>query len=103
MTDEYKFTAPSDDTVPVESPAAGYRFLNFDLNAEVQNVCESAQCSGDQTEDHCGEEVALDTDDEGGNPNEAVNSVNRGSRLIGRFSGRGTIGLLKRQQVSAGK
>ncbi|KAL9168536.1 hypothetical protein ABFS82_04G021600 [Erythranthe guttata] len=62
----------------------------------------SVQSLGDQMEDYCGEEVVLDSDDEGRGLTEAANLVNGRFRVIGRFSGRGSIGSLKRKQVSAG-
>ncbi|KAL7151293.1 hypothetical protein ABFS83_04G021300 [Erythranthe nasuta] len=62
----------------------------------------SVQSLGDEMEDYCGEEVVLDSDDEGRDLTEGANLVNGRFRVIGRFSGRGSIGSLKRKQVSAG-
>ncbi|KAI3449554.1 hypothetical protein Pfo_006219 [Paulownia fortunei] len=101
MEDEYKYTALSDDTVAFESPTAESRLLNLDMHTEVLDECESAQNSGDQMEDFCDKDVVLDSDDEGGDQNEAVNLVNGECfPVIERFSGRDE--LLKRQPVRAG-
>ncbi|KAL0419968.1 UNVERIFIED_CONTAM: hypothetical protein Sradi_1410300 [Sesamum radiatum] len=100
MEDEYRYTAPTDDTVALDSPIAEARLLNLDVNADVVDVCESAQDSGDQMEDNSAKEVVLDSDDEAREQNEAINLVNgKSSRLIGRFSGRDVIGLRETRQV----
>ncbi|KAK4407066.1 hypothetical protein Sango_0287600 [Sesamum angolense] len=103
MEDEYRYTAPTDDTVALDSPIAEARLLNLDVNADVVDVCESAQDSGDQMEDNSEKEVVLDSDDEAREQNEAINLVNgKSSPLIGRFSGRDAIGLRETRQVPSG-
>ncbi|KAL0371389.1 UNVERIFIED_CONTAM: hypothetical protein Sangu_0457000 [Sesamum angustifolium] len=103
MEDEYRYTAPTDDTVALDSPIAEARLLNLDVNTDVVDVCESAQDSGDQMEDNSEKEVVLDSDDEAREQNEAINLVNgKSSPLIGRFSGRDVIGLRETRQVPSG-
>ncbi|KAK4418199.1 hypothetical protein Salat_2232600 [Sesamum alatum] len=103
MGDEYRYTAPADDTVALDSPIAESLLLNLDMNTDVVDVCESPQHSGDQIEDYSEKDVVLDSDDEGREQNEAINLVNgKSSPVIARFSGRDATGLLKRRQVPSG-
>lgn len=98
----YENTVPLDDTVVIDSASPESGLLSIDMNTQVLDGCEPVQQSGDQMEDYFETEVALDSDDEGKNQNEAVNSANS-SGVVGRFSGRDAVGLLRRPQAPVGK
>ncbi|KAL6516028.1 hypothetical protein OROGR_019333 [Orobanche gracilis] len=104
MEDEYNNTMALEDTVALESPMAESPLINLDINTEILDVCESdPQHSGEHMEDnYCQKEVVLDSDDEGGGQNEAIDLVNGCIPRIGRLCSRGEIGLRKRQRVRAG-
>ncbi|KAL6564262.1 hypothetical protein OROMI_015712 [Orobanche minor] len=104
MEDEYNNTMALEDTIALESPMSESRLINLDMNTEILDVCESApQHSGEHMEDnYCQKEVVLDSGDEGGGRNEAVDLVNGCIPRIGRLCSRGEIGLRKRQKVRAG-
>lgn len=98
----YENIVPLDDTLALDIPIRESGLLGIDMNTQVLDGCESAQQSGDQN-DYFEKEVALDSDDEEGNPNKAANSVDKCCGVTGRFSGRDGMGLLRRQQAPAGK
>ncbi|XP_057782429.1 uncharacterized protein LOC131000508 [Salvia miltiorrhiza] len=98
----YENTVPLDDTVALDSPITKSGRLSIDMNTQVLDGCESAQQSGDQMNDYLEKGVALDSDDEGENRNEAANSMNECCGVTGRFSGRSVIGLLRRPLAPAG-
>ncbi|KAL1558456.1 hypothetical protein AAHA92_08922 [Salvia divinorum] len=97
----YENTLPLEDTIALDSPITEPRLQSIDMNTQVLNGFESAQQLGDQMNGCFENDIALDSDDEGENRNEAGSSANECCGATGRLSGRDGIGLLRRRQSPA--
>lgn len=76
MGNEYQYTVPSDDTVPLGSPKPEFGVFKLGTDTKVLDVPDSLENFEAQTEDDAANEVVLDSDEERGHNNEAMNLVN---------------------------
>lgn len=95
----YEDTVPLDDTVVLDSPIPESGQLSNDMNIQILDGCESSHQSGNRMDGVLEKDIALDSEDEGENRNEAAEC----SGTTGRIPGRNGIGLLRRRQAPAGK
>ncbi|CAI9761440.1 unnamed protein product [Fraxinus pennsylvanica] len=76
MENEYQYTVPSDDTVALGSPQPEPGYFKLGTDTEVLDIPDSIENFEAQTEDEISNEVVLDSDEERGHENEAMNVVN---------------------------
>ncbi|XP_022869087.1 uncharacterized protein LOC111388563 isoform X1 [Olea europaea var. sylvestris] len=90
MENEYQYTVPSDDTVPLGNPKPEFGVFKLGTDTKVLDVPDSLENFEAQTEDDTANEVVLDSDEERGHNNEAMNLVNTVKRK------QSTAGYLRR-------
>ncbi|KAL2507704.1 uncharacterized protein Fot_31351 [Forsythia ovata] len=80
MESECQYTVPYDDTVPLENHVPELGFLKLGTDTEVLVIPDSLENFEAQTEDDAEKEVVLDSDEERGHKNEAMNVMNGAKR-----------------------